>query len=58
MSFHRLLLSLSLAGVWVAGAQALEWGVDSTTSLELGNQPAPPTVFEEELFGTLQVLTT
>ena len=51
----RVLAALTMAGIFVGGAQSLEWGVDSTTSLQLGNKPSPPTVFEEELFGSLLV---
>lgn len=37
------------------GVSGLEWQVDSTTSLEVSNEPSTPSIFSEELLGSLTV---
>jgi hypothetical protein len=46
-----MVVSLGIA----SGVSALEWGIESATTLQSGNSPSPPSVFTQEVFGTLTV---
>jgi len=48
-------LTLVTLALVAAGAQALDWNVDSTTSLQVTNEPSPPSIFSEELIGSLNL---
>jgi len=52
MNVRKLLLGTALVSL-STGLHALEWQVSSATTLNLGNIPSPPTLFQEELFGNL-----
>jgi hypothetical protein len=51
----RACLTIASVVLWIGSASALEWQVDSSTLLQLGNQPSPPTIFSETLAGSIQV---
>lgn len=52
MNVRKLLLGTALASL-AMGLHALEWEVSSGTTLNVGNLPSPPTLFQEELSGSL-----
>jgi hypothetical protein len=52
MNLRKLLSGIALSTV-AAGLPALDWQVNSATTLGVANTPSPPTNIEEELFGSL-----